>query len=1046
MATENNTKIVITAETGQAERGIKQVAGGLGELGGAAGIAQAALGAIGGAVSVGAIAALAKQTIDAADAMNDLAQRTQIPLAELAKYRLAADQSGTSIEAIARGVKSLSTFMVENGQALRDAGITAKDADGAYRQLADLFKSMPEGPEKLALATKIFNKVGQEQIPILNAGSEALDEWAKKAEKYSQALQELAPKADEFNDHLAELKLNLDGLTINAFAPFMEGLNGLIKFLSDAAAGGERLVKALEFLREFKPFGVAPDGLAQAVIDRKLNELRRSSSGSIGGVSAATLGIGTDTADSIMARLRTNALLGGKGDTERAAKVKKEADTWKEFADAIKRAYDNALAWEESGQLIEKQALDQAKALDALNEASETQARNLEAQLENYGLTEGQIQRVIVARLEEARSLTDPAFAEHLAFLDREIEARKRLANAADSIDARKAQEEAKRAVEAAAEESRRQWERITDDINRSLTDAIFEGGKSGGELLADYFKTLVLRPIVQMATQPIANAVGSVFGGGSGGGGLPIPGGGSSLYGSFATSSLGQSLGLSESMAGFAFSDGASAAAAGAQLTSAGSAIGAALPWIGGALAVGSLLGAFDDNGPAQRRGNFRSGLGLSTGVGAGESNNAIDATEWFSGAEMNATLNEFQKQVAAREKAIIEGLGLSSAQINAADAALYALGDRRYGFGMEGSDWRQSGAAEAIIADRTQAISDALGISLDEIEAAISTPIKTLRSAFDDLFTSDADKLARQSQQLADEFKRLGVTMPATRDEFIALVDGSTGRLERGLLKLAPAVDVVFDAAEESARLATAAAEESARQAQALADEIAAVSRRLDIDLLRAQGNGAGALALEREDILAGLDASLRDKQREVWAAEDAAEAARVATAAREAEAESLRQLADQMNQAADSLQRYRDALGVTAAGSGASSYGAARALFDRTANLAGVGDLDAMGNLQGVADQYLSAAAARSRTRLDLARDQARVDAALGNSIGFARGLASMAVSADGTAIVAELAALRADVAAQNALIAANTAETSKYLRRWNGDGMPETRVVA
>lgn len=994
MMADNNTRIVITAATDAAERGLKQVSTSLGELGGAAGIAQTALGALGGAVSLGGIAALAKQTIDAADSMKDLADQTQIPLAELAKYRLAADQSGTSIDKVARGVKSLSQFMVSNGEAMRDAGITARDADTAFRQLADIFKAMPEGIERAALANKLFGKAGEELLPMLIQGSQALEDAAEKTRKYGQAMADLAPKADEFNDNLAEIKINLEAAGADLFKPWMDGLVGLSKFFADAAAGGERLANVLEFVGE-------RDGFARAVVQRQLDKSRIQPGsalisdefrGRIGMASSAGGGIGTDTADSILAKIRANALIGGKSDTERAAAVKKEADGWKEFADAIKRAHDNALAWEESGQLIEKQALDHAKALNTLNEASETHALQMERDIENYGLTEGQIQRTIIARLEEARSLTDPAFAEHLAFLDREIEARKRLANAADSIDARKAQEEAKRAVEAAAEESRRQWERITDDINRSLTDAIMEGGKGGGKLLEEYFKTLILRPVIQMATQPIANAVGSVFGGGSGGGGfggMPIPGGGSSLYSSFATSTLGQTLGLSESIAPFAWSEGASAAAAGAQLTSLGSTIGTALPYIGAAIAVGSLL--MQDDGPAQRRGNFRSGLGLSTGVGPGDSNNAIDMTEWFSGSEMNASLNAFQKEIAAGEKRLIENLGLKSAQINAVDRALYAIGDRKYDFGTEHTDWRQSMADEQILADRLQVISDTLGIS-----------IKDLTDAMSDSAISAAER-AEQIRQAEAEAK-------AKADE---------------------------EAAKKAADLA--------RQ-----------SRALDIELMQALGDTAGATAALRADALAALDETLRGKQQEVWAAQDAAEAIakaqesaaaanRERMAQLEAEANAVLSLSERMRGFTLQLEDFRASLGMPGSTSGP-SYSALRSRFSSTGLAAMLADEDALRALPGTVTDFLGASRQRAGSRLEFARDQAMAINVLDAAIGAGGRIALAGASGSNDAVQSELAALRAELRAANIAIATAQQETARILRRWEGGGMPETRVTA
>ncbi len=82
-------------------------------------------GALGAALAVGQIVQFSRATIDAADAMNDMSQRIGVSVADLAKYQLAANQSGTSMEAIAKGVKGLAANMAEHGEALKKAGITA---------------------------------------------------------------------------------------------------------------------------------------------------------------------------------------------------------------------------------------------------------------------------------------------------------------------------------------------------------------------------------------------------------------------------------------------------------------------------------------------------------------------------------------------------------------------------------------------------------------------------------------------------------------------------------------------------------------------------------------------------------------------------------------------------------------------------------------------------------------------------------------------------------------------------------------------------------
>lgn len=167
------------------------------------GLAQGAMAAF----SVDAFVGFVKGTIDAADGMNDLSQRVGIAVADLAKYQLSADQSGTTMESLAKGIKGVAGNLAEHGKELAAAGITATTADGAMSQLADVFANMPDGMEKTTLAVKLFGKAGMDLIPMLNTGSEGLSTAAEKSAKYAAVLAMLAPQSDAFNDNLAELAM-----------------------------------------------------------------------------------------------------------------------------------------------------------------------------------------------------------------------------------------------------------------------------------------------------------------------------------------------------------------------------------------------------------------------------------------------------------------------------------------------------------------------------------------------------------------------------------------------------------------------------------------------------------------------------------------------------------------------------------------------------------------------------------------------------------------------------------------------------------------------
>lgn len=171
----------------------------------------------------------AKSTLEAGDAMNDLSQRVGIAVQDLAKYELASAQSGTTMESLAKGIKGLSTSMLEHGDALKAAGITATTADGALKQLADVFANMPDGMEKAALASKLFGKAGMDLIPMLNLGSEGLKEAEEKSAKYAATMALLAPQADKFNDNMAEVAIasKVAGMSMmNSMLPALIAVSG----------------------------------------------------------------------------------------------------------------------------------------------------------------------------------------------------------------------------------------------------------------------------------------------------------------------------------------------------------------------------------------------------------------------------------------------------------------------------------------------------------------------------------------------------------------------------------------------------------------------------------------------------------------------------------------------------------------------------------------------------------------------------------------------------------------------------------------------------
>lgn len=251
-----------------------------------------------------------------------------------------------------------------------------------------------------------------------------------------------------------------------------------------------------------------------------------------------------------------------------------------------------------------KDAEDYGRAIASTVGALEDRALVLETELQNYGLTKSQIERTTVARLEEVRAMAraNGATEDYLANLDREIAARKRIAEATAGVEAAEANRKA-------ADDAAKEWQRTADAIEDALIDALMEGGKSGKEYIEGLFRTMVLRPVVQAIVQPIAGSLTNAMGfgapgqGSSGGSfGLPPGLGTTGLISSgiqWAGAALGSSA-IGSFGAGMAMTSSQIAGLSGAGLingtaASLGSTVAAAMPYIGAALFAAQALGLFD-------------------------------------------------------------------------------------------------------------------------------------------------------------------------------------------------------------------------------------------------------------------------------------------------------------------------------------------------------------------------------------------------------------------------------------------------------------------
>ena len=234
--------------------------------------------------------------------------------------------------------------------------------------------------------------------------------------------------------------------------------------------------------------------------------------------------------------------------------------------------------------------------------------------------------------------------------------------------------------------------------------------------------------------------------------------------------------------------------------------------------------------------------------------------------------------------------------------------------------------------------------------------------QSYFETFYTREEQAQAKLAQ-FTSAFDHMGITLPNTLAGFRALVEAQDLTTAAGretyamLLQVAPAFADL----------------QSALNGARSAADILAERQDLERKLLELQGDTAALRELE----LAQIDVSNRALQQQIWAIEDAQEAAKAAEQLREAWSSVGDSIMDEVN-------RIR---GLNGAGEGG-SFAQLMGQFNAATSAARTGDLEAAKTLPGLSQSLLAAAelAATSKQELDRVRAQtaASLEATYGSTL--------------------------------------------------------------
>lgn len=200
--------IRIGADISGAEKGMSEVQQGMDEtakksasLGtklkkGFATATKAAAGLAAGATAVGAaVVKLATNAAATADHIDKMSQKIGISREAYQELDFVMSQSGTSVDNLQAGIKTLTANMdqVASGnkntiETFKKLGVEVKNADGTFRSQEDVFfdtvsalQNVTDQTEKSRLATELFGRSGLELMPLLNGAAGSMDEMRKQA-------------------------------------------------------------------------------------------------------------------------------------------------------------------------------------------------------------------------------------------------------------------------------------------------------------------------------------------------------------------------------------------------------------------------------------------------------------------------------------------------------------------------------------------------------------------------------------------------------------------------------------------------------------------------------------------------------------------------------------------------------------------------------------------------------------------------------------------------------------------------------------------------
>lgn len=228
----------------------------------------------------------AKEVTAYGDNVDKMSQKIGISADSYQKWSYVMERAGTSVDNLKMGMKTLSSQAQTNSDAFKALGISeaqlkSLSQEDLFQEVIKGLSSMEEGSERTALATQLLGRAGVDLGPLLNEGTEAIEEQMEMAEKYGMVMSdETVAASAAFADSMTTLQGTMTGLKNRMIGQFLPALttvtDGLALLFTGDTSGLDGMVAGIQELGDqvmemiptvLEVAGPLIEGLASGIIE-----------------------------------------------------------------------------------------------------------------------------------------------------------------------------------------------------------------------------------------------------------------------------------------------------------------------------------------------------------------------------------------------------------------------------------------------------------------------------------------------------------------------------------------------------------------------------------------------------------------------------------------------------------------------------------------------------------------------------------------------------------------------------------------------------------